>query len=145
MGIPSYIGITLHSLLDGVVIGVGFEADFSIGIAATLAILLHKLPVGITVSSLLLYSGFSRSRTILMGWVVAMSTVVGALGAYFFVRDLSETAVGMLLAFSAGSFIYVGASDLLPETHKNFNRANIGLVLVGVFLVYLLASLTGGH
>ncbi len=143
MGIPSFIGITFHSLIDGVVIGIGFEADFTIGIAATLAILLHKMPVGITVSSLLLHSGFARKSALIMGSVVAVATVVGAMGTYIFVRDIDASVLGALLAFSAGSFIYIGASDLLPETHKNFNRFNILLVLAGVFLVYIITTLLG--
>jgi ZIP family zinc transporter/zinc and cadmium transporter len=145
MGLPSFMGIGFHSLIDGVVIGVGFEAGFAIGFAATMGILLHRLPVGITVSSLLLHSGYSRKKTLVMGWIVALATAVGALGSYAFIRGVSDEVIGALLAFSAGSFIYIGASDLLPETHKNFKSANIILVLAGVFLVYIVSYLIGGH
>lgn len=145
MGLPAFVAIGLHSLLDGVVIGVGFEADIKVGIASAVAILLHRLPVGITVASLLMHSGFSKTKVLLMGWVVAVAAGVGALGAYFFVRDVSMSTLGLLLAFSAGSFIYIGASDLLPETHKKMSRFNILLVLVGVILVYIVSHTTGGH
>ena len=145
MGITSFIGITFHSLVDGVVIGVGFEAGFIVGLTAALAILLHKLPVGITVSSLLLHAGYSRGRTLVMGSVVAAATAVGAVGAGLFLSGVAPSTLAILLAFSAGSFIYVGASDLLPETHKNFSLANIPLVLAGVVLVYIVTSITGGH
>ena len=144
MGFPTFIAIGLHSLLDGVVIGVGFEADIKVGIASAVAILLHRLPVGITVASLLMHTGYTKARVLLMGWVVAVAAGVGAMGAYFFVRDVSMTTLGILLAFSAGSFIYIGASDLLPETHKKMSRLNILLVLVGVALVYIISHLTGG-
>jgi zinc transporter ZupT len=60
MGIPAFIGIAFHSLLDGVIIGVGFEVNFKIGIAATLGVLLHEIPEGITITALLLHSGFKR-------------------------------------------------------------------------------------
>ncbi len=145
MGFPAFVGISLHSLIDGIVIGVGFEADFSIGLIAALAVLLHKLPVGITVTALLTHAGFSKSKTVALGWVVAAATAVGAVGSYLFVRDVSKESLGMLLAFSAGSFIYIGASDLLPETHKNISKANILLVLVGVVLVYIVSYLMTGH
>lgn len=145
MGITSFMGITFHSLVDGVVIGVGFEADFTVGLTAALAILLHKLPVGITVSSLLLHAGYSRGRTLVMGSVVAVATALGAVGAALFLSGVAPSTLAILLAFSAGSFIYVGASDLLPETHKNFSLANIPLVLSGVVLVYIVTSITGGH
>jgi ZIP family zinc transporter/zinc and cadmium transporter len=144
MGIPAFIGIAFHSLLDGVVIGVGFEVGFKIGIVATLGVLLHEIPEGITITALLLHSGFERKKTVLMGWAVALATPVGALGSYLFIRDMADSTRGLLLALGAGSFIYVGASDLLPETHKNFSRANILLVLSGVVLVYIIAYLFGG-
>jgi ZIP family zinc transporter/zinc and cadmium transporter len=144
MGIPAFTGIAFHSLLDGVVIGVGFEVDFTIGIAATLGVLLHEIPEGITITALLIHSGFERKKTLVMGWTVALATPLGAVGAYLFIGDMADSTLGLLLAFGAGSFIYVGASDLLPETHKNFNRGNIVLVLLGVVLVYIVAHVFGG-
>ncbi|MCK4739588.1 MAG: ZIP family metal transporter [Deltaproteobacteria bacterium] len=144
MGLTSFVGIAVHSLVDGVVIGVGFEAGFTIGFATAIAILLHRLPVGIAISSLLLHSGYSKKKTLIMGWVIALTAIVGAVGAYFFLQGSETETIGILLAFSAGTFIYIGASDLLPETHKNYNKANIALVLVGVLLVYIISSLTGG-
>ena len=145
MGIPAFIGITTHSLIDGIVIGVSFEADFTMGFITAVAVILHKFPVGITITSILVHSGFKRVRILALGWVVALATVVGAVGAYMFVRTVEQDILGIMLAFSAGSFIYIGASDLLPETHKKMSKANIMLVLAGVVLVYLIAHLTGGH
>lgn len=145
MGLPAFVGITFHSLLDGVVIGVGFEVDFKIGVAATLGVLLHEIPEGITITALLMHSGYERKKTLLMGWVVAMATPVGAVGSYLFIRDVADSTLGLLLAFGAGSFIYVGASDLLPETHKRISRTNIFLVLSGVVLVYIVAHIFGGR
>ncbi|VAW38477.1 hypothetical protein MNBD_DELTA02-380 [hydrothermal vent metagenome] len=145
LGLPTFIGISTHSLVDGIAIGVSFEAGFEIGIAAALAILLHRVPVGITVTALLFHAGYSRTRMLVMGWIVALATVVGAVGTHFFVKDVDDTTIGFMLAFSAGSFIYIGASDLLPETHKNTSRANILLVLIGVGLVYLVTGYVGGH
>lgn len=143
MGIPAFVGISLHSLIDGVVIGVGFEAGFHIGLAATLGVLLHEIPEGMSITSILLHSGFKRKGASLMSWVVAVATPVGALGSYIFIRGAGEAVLGVLLAFAAGSFIYVGAADLLPETHKKTSRANIPLVLAGVVLVYTTFYLVG--
>jgi ZIP family zinc transporter/zinc and cadmium transporter len=144
MGLPAFIGVAFHSLLDGVIIGVGFEVSFEMGIFTTLGVLLHEIPEGITITALLLHSGFKRNRTLLMGWIVALATPLGAIGSYLFIKEMADSTRGLLLALGAGSFIYVGASDLLPETHKNFNRANIVLVLLGVVLVYIVAHLFGG-
>lgn len=145
IGILAFAGITIHSLIDGIVIGIGFEADLKIGLASTLAVLLHKLPVGISVTAIFLHSGFERKKTVVRAWIVALATPVGALISYFFVQSVEEGLLGLLLAFSAGALIYVGASDLLPETHKNFKRSNILLVLIGVSLVYFVSYLVGGH
>jgi ZIP family zinc transporter/zinc and cadmium transporter len=145
IGILAFAGITIHSLIDGIVIGIGFEADVKIGLASTIAILLHKLPVGISVTAIFLHSGFERRKTVVRAWIVALATPVGALVSYFFIQSVEESLLGLLLAFSAGSLIYVGASDLLPETHKNFKRSNILLVLIGVSLVYFVSYIVGGH
>jgi zinc and cadmium transporter len=145
IGLLAFTGITIHSLTDGIVIGIGFEADFRIGLAATVAILLHKLPVGISVTAIFLHSGVERKKAIFRAWVVALATPVGAIFSYIFVQSVAPSILGLLLAFSAGSLIYVGASDLLPETHKNFKRSNILLVLIGVGLVYFVSYIFGGH
>lgn len=143
IGAVAFAGLMFHSLLDGIIIGVAVDADFAIGLAVTVGIILHKFPVGITITSLLLHSGYDRKKTIILSSCVALATPVGALGAYFLIHNMNDTVTGLLLAIGAGSFIYIGASDLIPETHKNFNKANIGLVLGGSFLVYLIAQLAG--
>ncbi|MBE9532140.1 MAG: ZIP family metal transporter [Proteobacteria bacterium] len=144
-GLLAFTGITTHSLIDGVVIGIGFEADFKIGLASTVAILLHKLPVGISITAIFLHSGFGRKKTVVRAWIVALATPVGALVSYFLIQSVDEALLGLLLAFSAGALIYVGASDLLPETHKTFKKSNIVLVLLGVSLVYFVSIFVGGH
>ncbi len=145
MGTLTFFGILAHSLVDGVVIGVSFEADFKIGLAATFAVLLHKLPVGISITAIFLHSGFERKKTVIRSWIVALATPLGAICSYFLLRDMDKSTLGAMLAFSAGSLIYIGASDLLPETHKNFKRSNILLVLLGVSLVYFVSYIVGGH
>ncbi|MBI5682910.1 MAG: ZIP family metal transporter [Deltaproteobacteria bacterium] len=145
MGWLGFMGIGFHSLLDGVAIGAGFEASFSLGIVATIGVLLHELPEGITITSILLHTGFSKKNTLLLSWVVAIATPVGAIGSYFFLKDISKEFLGFFLAIAAGSFIYIGASDLLPETHKNSSRKNIVAVLSGALLIYLVGNLIGGH
>lgn len=145
IGVLAFVGITTHSLIDGIVIGIGFEADLKIGLAATVAVLLHKIPVGISVTAIFLHSGFERKKAVFRAWVVALATPVGALISFFLVQSVDKALLGLLLAFSAGALIYVGASDLLPETHKNFKHSNIVLVLLGVSLVYFVSIFLGGH
>ncbi len=143
IGILAFIGLCFHSLLDGIVIGVGFEAGFSIGIVASMGVLLHEIPEGITITSILLHAGYTRKRAVVFGYIVGFATPLGAMGSYFFIRDVTPETLGILLAVAAGSFTYIGASDLLPETHKNFRKGNILLVLSGMILVYIVALLLG--
>lgn len=145
IGWLGFLGIGFHSILDGVAIGAGFEASFSLGMVATIGVLLHELPEGITITSILLHEGFSRGKTVFLSWLVAAATPIGAIGSYFFLQDISKESLGFFLAIAAGSFIYVGASDLLPETHKNSSRKNILSVVSGALLIYLVGHFIGGH
>lgn len=130
-------GLGFHSLLDGVVIGVSFNISFSLGLVATLSVILHKLPDGISMSSILLHSGYERSKTLFYSWLVAIATPLGAIGSYFIVNDISENVLGILLAVAAGSFLYVAATDLIPEIHKKSQFLNIVLVLLGALFPFL--------
>jgi zinc transporter ZupT len=145
MGWVGFIGIGFHSFLDGMVISVGFEAGFSLGMAASAGVLLHKLPVGMNITALLLHVGYGRRKTVLMSLIVAVATPVGAITAYLLFRGVSVEVLGILLAASAGSFIYVGAADLLAETHKKSGKSNIILVIAGAILVYIGGTILGVH
>lgn len=145
MGYPAFFGILLHSLIDGIIIGVSFKADFTVGLVTTMAILFHRLPVGIATTSMLLHAGFEKAKTIQMGIAVAVVTPIGAVLSYAFTRNINDAMLANLIAFSAGAFIYIGASDLIPETHKYSSKRNIPLVLAGVILVYLVTYVFGGH
>ncbi|MEE8574796.1 MAG: ZIP family metal transporter, partial [Thermodesulfobacteriota bacterium] len=83
VGPLTFAGLFIHSIIDGVVIGVGFEAGVTIGIAAAGAVFLHKFPVGITVTSVLLHAGTKRKTTIFFTWAIALATPVGAVISYF--------------------------------------------------------------
>lgn len=139
------LGIGFHSLLDGVVIGVGFEISFALGIVATLSVLLHELPEGISTISILLYSNYSKQKAVFYSWLVAVATPVGAIGGFALVRDISGNILGILLAIAAGSFFYVSAADLIPEIHKKSQVLNIILVILGILLPFLVKWVVGGN
>ena len=135
LSVLSTIGLTLHSLLDGIAIGVGFEAGPALGVMLTLAIMLHKLPDGITITGILLHAKRERKSVIAFSAMVAMATPIGAVAAFFFLQGVAISTLGLFLAFTAGSFIYLAAADLLPETHKQHNRANAVFFFLGIGLV----------
>jgi len=143
MGTTSLAGIGFHSLLDGITISIAFGADFSLGLLTSLAIIFHKVADGVCIYSLLIHDAMPRSRALIFSWLVALATPLGAILAYFFIQQISAQAEGWLLAAAAGSFIYIGASDLVPATHKKQSAFNIVFLLLGIIFVLavgLLAS-----
>jgi zinc and cadmium transporter len=140
IGTLSAIGLTVHSLLDGVAIAAGFEADFSIGIMTTMAVLLHELPEGITITGILIHSGMKMKKIVIYSVTVALATPFGAIISYFFLKNIAPPVLGILLAVTAGSFIYLAASDLIPESHKAHHRLNAVYFFLGVILIGVIGS-----
>src|SRR4029078_1468546 len=103
-------GLLLHTFVDGVAIASGFAVRASLGFLVFTAIMLHKLPEGLAISSLFLASGSSRRRALLAGTSLGVATIIGGLMAGA-VASLSKYG----LALAAGVSLYVGASNLVPE------------------------------
>lgn len=136
-GHTGLFGIGFHSLIDGLTIGIAFQAGFGVGLLASLAIVFHKISEGGCLYALLLGGNFSQSRALLFSWLVALATPLGAMLAYFFTAQLAGQTLGLLLAAAAGAFIYISASDLVPLTHKEHNWKNGFMMLLGVGFVLL--------
>jgi len=141
MGLMSLAGLTFHSLVDGLAIGVSFEAGFGIGLVSSAAIIFHKIAEGGCTYSLLICDNKLKDRVLLFSWMVALATPIGALMAYGFLRQAPASLLGILLALAAGSFIYISASDLLPATHKKSSWINILWFSLGVAFVFLVGCL----
>jgi ZIP family zinc transporter/zinc and cadmium transporter len=137
-GMVMFSGLFLHSLLDGIIIGVGFEIDPKLGLLTSLGVILHELPEGVTSFSLLIGS-IKRKTALKLSIAVALATPLGALISLTFLGGLSKAMVGLLLAMAGGSFLYVGASDLIPETHEEKGFSNAGFLLLGVLFLYSLS------
>ena len=134
-GLVGLWGIMLHSLVDGALIGIGFEVSITLGMVTALAILVHKIPDGLSVSAIMMHSGFSRNKALKGAALVAAATPAGAILAYFLLQGVSDEMVGLALGFSAGTFLYISASDLIPETHKNVNWLNGVFVILGIMVI----------
>lgn len=115
VGISALIGLLLHMFVDGVAIASGFAAGAAVGTLVVVAIVLHKIPEGSTISSLCLAAGFERRSALGAATLLGLATVLGAL-----VTDLIAPLARYGLALSAGVTIYVAASNLVPEfQHKH--------------------------
>lgn len=116
-GYLSLISDGLHNFIDGVVIGVSFLVSIPVGIASTLAILLHEIPQEIGDLSLLLHAGFTRGRALFYNLISALFAILGTLVALS-LGDLAADFTRFALPLAAGGFIYIAGSDLVPELHK---------------------------
>lgn len=139
-GIVSIIGLAVHSLIDGVVIGAGFEVSNALGILAALSVILHEVPEGVSSVSILMHAGYDRRRAVVWSWVVALATPLGVMLTFIFAQFITQELLGVLLAFAAGSFMYVAGSDLIPEVHKKSHYLNIFFVLLGVIFPIIIGS-----
>jgi len=132
-----FAGLFLHSLIDGIVIGVGFEVSRALGVIAAASVTLHKLPEGAATFGLLI-SRIRRRPAFFLATAVAMASPVGSLVGLVALPGVDKSSLGCLLALAGGSFIYIGASDLVPETHTEHARLNATFLMVGVALAYIL-------
>lgn len=136
------IGDGFHNFIDGAVISASFLTTIPLGIATTLAVVLHEIPQEIGDFGVLLHGGLSKTKALVFNFVSALTAVAGAI----LVLILGERIVGvsqLLIPFTAGGFIYIAGSDLIPELHKETNLAKsliqmVGLILgIGIMLILL--------
>jgi zinc transporter ZupT len=134
--------LCVHSLLDGIAIGVAFQASHAVGITVAIAVLTHDFSDGInTVNMVLKRSG---GRPYALRWLLAdaLAPVVGVASTLFF--TLPGSAFGTALALFAGFFLYIGASDLIPESyHAHPKFLTTAMTLFGAAVLYLAISLIG--
>jgi len=147
MSYLNILGDAIHNFTDGVVISVAFLADFNLGVATTVAIIFHEIPQEIGDFAIMVYGGFSRGKALWFNFLCGLTSVFGVLLGYFLAGAISNFSA-FLIPFSAGGFIYIAASDLIPELHrqKNTKRANLSLVsfVVGLIFMWYISS-GGGH
>ncbi len=133
-----------HNFIDGFIIGVSFLVSVPVGVATTLAVLLHEIPQEIGDFAVLLHAGYSRARAIFLNFLSALMAVLGTLVA-FALGGAGEGLVVWSLPIAAGGFIYVAVADLIPEMQKTTEAKNSILqfiaVLVGVGLMLALTLL----
>lgn len=141
-------GDFLHNFIDGVIIALTFMADFRLGVLTTIAVILHEIPQEIGDFGILLRGGFSKKKALLYNFLVSTSTILGAVLAFSF-AGLLQSFIPLALALIAGNFIYLAASDLMPELHEatglKHGLIQILFIVLGVVLVIAPEFLFGGH
>jgi zinc and cadmium transporter len=129
------IGDAFHNFVDGFVIAAAFLTSIPLGIAASLAVIAHEVPQEVGDFAILLENGYSRRRALLLNMLSSLTTLPGAVIAYYFL-GATEEAVPFILALSAASFIYIAVADLVPGLHKQ-----IGLQSALIQFVLILAGI----
>jgi ZIP family zinc transporter/zinc and cadmium transporter len=137
------IGLGFHSLIDGVVIAAGFELSKEFGLITTLAVIAHEVPEGVTSMAVLLHNKIKKTLSIIYSFFIAVATPIGAILTLLFLKNINNEILGILIALAAGSFLYIGASDLIPETHEKYNKKNALFLIIGMVFVILITFIFG--
>ena len=115
------IGSTVHNFIDGVVIGASFLVSPTLGFSTTLAVAAHEIPHEAADFGILLSAKFSRGSALLLNFISGLAAMLGAAWCFWF-EGLVERHLPWFLAATAGMFIYIAASDLVPELHHSHTR-----------------------
>jgi zinc and cadmium transporter len=132
-------GDGVHNFIDGLLMAGSFVVSIPLGLITTLAIAAHEIPQELGDFGVLVYGGLKPRRALLLNFVTALTAVAGGIGGYYFLPYLGGTKF-YLLPFAAGGFLYIAASDLIPELHKEASTwrtaASFALFLVGIILMF---------
>lgn len=135
--------LSIHSFLDGVGIGLAFQVSTPVGLIVAAAVLAHDFSDGINTVNVVVRHGGKRTGALLWLLVDALAPMLGILVTLLF--SIEESSLGLLLALFAGFFLYIGASDLIPESHHahpKFLTTVMTLLGAGVlFMVIRLANI----
>ncbi len=141
-GYLNLISDGLHNLIDGIIIAAGFLSSPAIGLATTFAVILHEIPQEIGDFGVLLQAGFSRWQAIIFNLLSASLAILGATLTLLIGSKLSG-ANDFLLALTAGGFVYLAGSDLVPELHKTTEfKKSLGQLIALIAGIGLMAALT---
>ena len=142
LGAMSAAGLAFHSFLDGVAIGVGFQTSVQMGLLIAFGIIAHDFSDGLNTVTVVLAHGNSSRRAVFWLIIDMLTPVLGAASTLMF--NLGPALLPPLLAFFAGSFLYIGASDLLPEAQEH-DSPMVGIAtFMGMLTIFLITRLLRG-
>jgi len=140
-GYMNLVGDSVHNFIDGLVIASVFMVDVKLGIVTTLAVAIHEIPQEIGDYGVLIYAGFKRKMALILNYAVALTVVLGGIAGYLLFSSL-ESFLPFLMPFAAAGFVYIAASDLMPEIRKesNLKKSIISFLvfIIGISLMYLI-------
>lgn len=134
------LGDALHNIIDGIIIATAFLVSIPVGVITTMAIILHEIPQELGIFGVQVYSGIKKTTALRNSFIAQLSCVMGGLAAYFYIGAVQGLSY-YILPFAAGGFIYIAASDLIPELHKENKEKKIlgfAVFFLGLLFMYLL-------
>jgi zinc transporter, ZIP family len=141
VGTLGALGLSAHSFIDGLAVGLAFGADAAAGALVLIAVISHDFADGLNTVSFVLSQSQDRRDAIRWLLVDAVAPLLGAtVGALV---QVSDATLGHILAFYAGFFLYMGATDLLPEAHEHASWGRVGLTVLGFALIFGISLLAG--
>ncbi len=141
-GILGAASLSLHSFLDGIAIGLAFQASPTIGAIVTAAVLTHDFSDGINTVNLILKNEGGKKYAFRWLLIDAIAPVLGALSTLFF--TLPEDSLAIVLALFSGFFLYIGATDLIPESHHAHPKfLTTAMTLIGAAVLYIAVRVAG--
>lgn len=139
VGTMMLIGDGMHNMTDGILIAAAYLVDTELGIATTVAVILHEIPQEIGDFAVLLHSGWSRKKALLANFMSALTAFLGAI-AVLVLHEHAHNIELLLLPIIAGNFLYIAGSDLIPILHKETTTKNAMLqflsLVAGIALMY---------
>lgn len=133
------IGDSIHNFIDGLIMAASFVISVPLGITTTIAISVHEIPQEIGDFGVLIYGGFSKKKALLLNFLIALTAVAGGIVGYI-ISSRIENVVLFILPFAAGGFIYIAATDLVPEIKKEMDMKKYMATLI-VFILGILIML----
>jgi zinc transporter, ZIP family len=141
VGTLGALGLSAHSFVDGLAVGFSFGADTATGVLVLIAVLSHDFADGLNTVSFVLSQSQDRRRATRWLTIDAVAPLFGATVGVLL--DVSEATLGHLLAFYTGFFLYMGATDLLPEAHEHASWGRVGLTVLGFAAIFGISLLSG--
>lgn len=138
------VGDCIHNIIDGLIIAAGFITNIQLGIVTTLAVAMHEIPQEIGDFGVLVYGGFKKTKAVFLNFVCALTAILGGILGYLLSGNIASSSM-FLLPFAAGGFIYIAASDLIPEIKKEINVKSWTITflvfLLGILIMYCVRSI----
>lgn len=144
LGIMTLTGDGLHNMIDGMIIAASFAISVPVGLATTMAVILHEIPQEIGNFGVLIHSGYTRARALVYNLLSALTAFFGV-ALFVVLSDRAENWALILSAAAAGNFIYIAAADMIPELHKQTKHRSsliqLATMLAGIWVMWLLLAL----